>query len=326
MTHMASAGVRQPSGDWTTGGLPAALRTEGARTVLSTVHLPWDLTLADRADYGLRLAWSGLGGCTLIECHTSPLAGRRGGNEVRRTEGDYAGLLFVLAGRERVRQGEVSQTLGPGDLILWDGTVPADFEVLTPLHKVTLLIPRQRLEYRLPYGNLARGAHRLDARRALGSLLVGHLAGLSRIARSVAAGDAPFAVDVAVDLLARLLAPADPPRQAGRLAELVLERIEARLDDPDLSPTTLAEELGVTPRYLHMIFAATGRTLSAHIRARRLDRIRRDLADPRQRHLSITDIVFRWGFSDASHASRAFHNAYGLSPARFRTQAAGSSR
>src|SRR5690606_39088711 len=117
---------------------------------------------------------------------------------------------------------------------------------------------------------------------------------------------------------ARLLAPAGAPRHAAGLIERICERVEARLDDPALTPTTLAAELGLTPRYLHMAFAATGGTIGAHIRARRLERIRRDLADPRVAHLSITDIALGWGFNDAAHASRAFHRAYRMPPSRFR--------
>jgi AraC-like DNA-binding protein len=78
--------------------------------------------------------------------------------------------------------------------------------------------------------------------------------------------------------------------------------------------------LAMTLRHLHMVFAETGGTLGAHIRDRRLARIRRDLADPRLARRSITEIAFRWGFNDAAHASRAFSRAYGMSPSRFRTE------
>ena len=72
-----------------------------------------------------------------------------------------------------------------------------------------------------------------------------------------------------------------------------------------------------------MLFSATGATLSAHIRARRLAAMRRDLADPRLSDRSITEIALNWGFSDSAHASRAFSAAFGQSPSLFRA-AAGS--
>ena len=51
----------------------------------------------------------------------------------------------MLSGREHVRQGEGATELGAGDLFLWDGTRPIDFSVPAPLHKLTLLLPRERL-------------------------------------------------------------------------------------------------------------------------------------------------------------------------------------
>jgi len=288
--------------------------------MLSTVHLPWDIALRDRASYELELGWTGLGGYTLVECRSSPLAGRRGQREIRMTDGDYVGLLMVLAGREQVRQGDLSTALGPGDMILWDGTAPLDFEVAQTLHKVTLLIPRHRLDRALGTGATA-GARQIDSRSGLGGLLAGHLSALRHLARDIPADDSPFAADMVTELLARLLDPADAAKPAGGIVAKVLECVEARLDDPDLTPTTLAAELGITPRYLHMAFAATGNTLAAHIRARRLECIRHDLADPRLWNRSVTDIVLRWGYNDPAHASRAFRKAFGLPPSRFRAEA-----
>jgi AraC-like DNA-binding protein len=306
-------------GEWSTRDLPAGQRAAAARAMLSRVHLPWELRLGDRDPYGLRLAWHDLGGCSLIECHSAPLAGSRSFSEIRRTDGDYLGLLLVLSGREQVRQDEASVELHDGDLLLWDGTRPIDFAVLTPLHKMTLLIPRERLERALPRG-VAIGARRLDGRSGVGGLIAGHLTSLGHFAGNIAPGDAPLAADMAIDLLARLLAPSPAPGHSCDLLNRILSHVEAHLEEPDLSPSRIAAALGVSPRYLHMVFAETGGTLGAHIRDRRLARIRRDLADPRLARQSITEIAFRWGFNDAAHASRAFSKAFGMSPSRFRTE------
>lgn len=306
-------------GAWSTRDLPAGQRAAAARAMLSQVHLPWELRLDDRDPYGMRLAWHDLGGCSLIECQSAPLAGHRAAPEIRRTEGDHVGLLLVLSGRERVRQAEESVDLSDGDLLLWDGTRPVDFAVLTPLHKMTLLIPRARLERALPRG-AAIGARRLDGRSGVGGLIAGHLTSLGRFAGDIAPAEAPLAADMAVDLLARLLAPSPAPAHGRDLVDRILGHVETHLDEPDLTPSRIAAALGVSPRYLHMVFAETGGTLGAHIRDRRLSRIRRDLADPRLAAHSITEIVFRWGFNDAAHASRAFSKAFGVSPSRFRVE------
>ncbi len=307
------------SGDWSTRSLPAGLRGEAVRAMLSSVHLPWQLALRDKTDQQCRLAWTAMGSATLIECRSAPLSGWRGRREIRRTEGDTVGVLLVLAGRENVRQGDVAARLGPGDILIWDGARPIDFEVVDPLHKVTLLVPRSVLERMAPAA-LCGSAIPIDGRSGLGGLVAGHLTALTRIARGIPAAHQPVAADMVVDLIARLMSPDQPNRAAGDLVARILARVETGLDDPDLGPRSLAAEFGVTPRYLHMAFAATGRTLAAHIRTRRLERIRRDLDDPRLGHLSITEIALRWGFSDSAHASRAFSAAFGLPPGRYRVR------
>lgn len=306
------------AGTWSSGSQPARLRAEAARAMLSEVHLPWSLRIADRKPYDCRLTWQGLGGCTVIECSSAPLSGYRSGSEIRRTEDDYVGLLLVLAGQEQVRQGDVAVTLGTGDMLLWDSAEPLQFEVRKPLKKVTLLIPRSRLDRAAP-GIKAGGAVRLDSRSGLGALAAGHLASLGRVARDIPAGDAPLAADILIDLLGRLVDPGAVMDQPADLLSRIFKHIEQRLEDPQLTPSHIAASFGITPRYLHMLFAQTGGTISAHIRARRLACVRRDLVDPRLAHLSVTDIALRWGFNDSAHASRVFRRSFGISPGRYRT-------
>jgi AraC-like DNA-binding protein len=308
------------AGQWTSASVPVGLRAVAARAMLSQVHLPWSLRLADRDSYECRLDWQGLGDCTLIECKSAPLAGYRSRPEISRTDGDYVGLLLVLSGREQVRQGECSVVLGSGDMLLWDGTRPLDFAVMSPLHKATLLIPRDRLVRAAPTTGIG-GARRFDSRTGLAALVAAQVAALARLGGSIPSSDAPLAADLVVDLLGRLLDPGREQKVAGDLLERIVQHLESRLDDPDLTPSRVAASFGITPRYLHMVFARTGGTVSSYVRRRRLMRMRRDLTDPRLAHLPIIEIALRWGFNDAAHASRAFQRAYGVSPSRFRIDA-----
>lgn len=58
--------------------------------------------------------------------------------------------------------------------------------------------------------------------------------------------------------------------------------------------------------------------LSRLIWKMRLDACRRDLADPRLRDRSVSDIAFSWGFNNAAHFSRSFRDEYGVSPREWR--------
>lgn len=285
--------------------------------MLSAVHLPWSLRLSDRARYDCDLTWHDLGGCSLVECRSAPLAGYRDARDVRRTEGDHVGLLLVLSGKERVRQGGAATLLGPGDMMLWDGSQPIEFEVTTPLHKVTMLVPRERLGRNL-VSQAPRGAVRLESRSGLGALAAGHLAALAQVARDLPPGDAPLAADILIDMLGRVVNPDAPAATSGDLLSRIKVHVESSLADPALTPSRIALRFGISPRYLHMLFSPTGTTLSAYIRARRLAAMAHDLADRRLYNRSITEIALNWGFSDSAHASRAFSAAFGQSPSQFR--------
>lgn len=98
------------------------------------------------------------------------------------------------------------------------------------------------------------------------------------------------------------------------------QAIELRLSDPDLSPSGVAEHLGISLRYLQKLFEDAGENANSYIRRRRLERSHQDLADPLYADLSIAEISYRWGFNDSAYFSRAFRERYGLSPSQHREQ------
>jgi len=107
---------------------------------------------------------------------------------------------------------------------------------------------------------------------------------------------------------------------AARRAQ-VRQAIHSRLRDPELSLSSLARDLGLSTRYVQMIFDESELSISRYIRKQRLEGCRRELADPAWREHSVTGIAFRWGFNSAAHFCRVFHAHYGSSPSRFREQA-----
>ena len=70
------------------------------------------------------------------------------------------------------------------------------------------------------------------------------------------------------------------PRSGTALFPQVVAYVDAHLGDADLGPRAVAAAHFVSPRQLHKTFAAEGRTVAGWIRSRRLDAVRRDLADP----------------------------------------------
>jgi AraC family transcriptional regulator, positive regulator of tynA and feaB len=94
--------------------------------------------------------------------------------------------------------------------------------------------------------------------------------------------------------------------------------IAANLRDPELDVASCASALGVSKRYIHMIFEAMGLQYGRYVLQERLARSRDDLASPTWASLSIERIAYQNGFNDAAHFSRRFRAAFGTSPRNFR--------
>ena len=99
----------------------------------------------------------------------------------------------------------------------------------------------------------------------------------------------------------------------------VCQLVEARLGDPALDIASIAESARLSQRYVQRLFSSAGTTFGAHLRKRRLHRCRGDLLDSSLQHFTISELCFRWGFTDPANFSRAFTQEFGLSPRACRT-------
>ncbi|GGF70703.1 AraC family transcriptional regulator [Alteromonas lipolytica] len=100
----------------------------------------------------------------------------------------------------------------------------------------------------------------------------------------------------------------------------ICQLIDSKLADPNLSLNQVAEESKVSPRYIQKLFESSGVSFVNYVRVRRLERCRFELGHPEYRHLSVSDICFRWGFNDAGHFSRVFRSEFNTTPREYRRE------
>jgi AraC-like DNA-binding protein len=93
------------------------------------------------------------------------------------------------------------------------------------------------------------------------------------------------------------------------------------LDRHDLSAATVAAQLGVTPRYVHMLFETEEESFTEFVLNRRLARSYRMLTAPRFDGFAISGIALDAGFADLSHFNRSFRRRFGTTPSHLRKQA-----
>jgi AraC family transcriptional regulator, positive regulator of tynA and feaB len=99
---------------------------------------------------------------------------------------------------------------------------------------------------------------------------------------------------------------------------MMLDHIDHHSDDPELGAATLAARFHCSERYVHRLFATTGRSVGEHVNERRIDVCTRELLVHSSAHKTIAEIAFAAGFRDISHFNRLFKRRHDLAPREFR--------
>jgi AraC-like DNA-binding protein len=290
--------------------------------ILAKTHLAFATDISRRLPHGFSadIREHTMGNMSLLETAVHPHRGRRTRRQVAANTRDVVGLHFIKSGRQAVSLGDGRVILGPGDAMIWDGSATGEYEILEPLEKTTLIIPRYVAATALPsYRNSfvkpLPGSHP-PTRAIIGvlSVLNEQLPAMNATARQASAS-----------LVTELLKPLDvlegSRRQgAGRLPRLelrerALQYIDDHLSDPTLSPDTIAAAHAVSVRTLYSALDDLGVTLGSYIKTRRLAQCHDDLLFSADQ---ISVIALRWGFSSPSYFSRVFHEKYGIPPGRLR--------
>lgn len=183
----------------------------------------------------------------------------------------------------------------------------------------------------IPYDQL--GVPRDDADRAVEMIhtsrfavqLRRHLQVLSRDAEVVSRSSAASMIGQATTDLVRALLMSvldeDPLHRYGwdqELTTVVRSYVSQHLADPDLCAEQIARAMSISVRKLYKLWETEPQPLGQWILERRLDAARQELTSPRGRNQTIAVIARRWCFADATHFSRRFRQAYGMSPREWR--------
>ena len=235
-----------------------------------------------------------------------------------------AALQLVLAKRGCciVSQNGARSCIREGELTSYTTWQALTVESPTAFELVIVTLP-ELLVRPLFGGHIPQTALRLGGTEGFARLVRSHVV---QVLRCLERGsiDPVVATDVAestVALVRGLHGEQDlRPLAEGRtnLLRQIRGYIDLHLGDPDLNRDSIARHHFISVSYLDKLFERTGTSVWQTIRTQRLDRCRRDLADPRFAGDHIRDIAARWGFRTASHFTRSFEAAYGESPRAFR--------
>ena len=232
-------------------------------------------------------------------------------------------LLYLAGGFSLDVEGrEIEVTAG--DICILDMTRRS--RLRTPDYtQLSIVLPRAMLEPLLPNLDLLHGMV-LPRGTSLNTLLAGHLRALYSEAPSLRNGDGRSAAQGTAALIAAFAGSSanGHKRAAQAIAAASLQAarrtIETCIADPILGPDFLARQLGVSRAKLYRMFEPLGGVRN-YIQQRRLTRAYQTICDPANARERVSAISARYGFTNDSVFSRAFRDAYGMSPSDMRATA-----
>ncbi|MEU7640081.1 helix-turn-helix domain-containing protein [Streptomyces sp. NPDC039016] len=312
-----------------TAGVPSADRAEYWHEAVSHTFIPLDVALLESAPAPASITSHRLGALQVSLVQAGPQRVERTAALIARGGEDHLTLALQHRGTARLVQDRRQVELRPGTFAISDAGRPFAKELPDPFVFTAFHWPRSAAGVSEEDLRVLT-AMAFDAADGTARLVAAYLECLSRSADSTAPHLASWLATTALDLLAVLAherrgrsVPEAPEVALATLAR-VKDHILRHLGDPDLSPERIAAAHHVSVRYLHKLFRFEGVTVARWIQRQRLDMCRRDLARPTAGRATVAAVAGRWGFVSASHFSRAFRAAYGVSPREWQARAGAS--
>ncbi|WP_424860486.1 helix-turn-helix domain-containing protein [Streptomyces sp. MMS24-I29] len=306
-----------------TAEVPTTDRAEHWREAVSRTFVPLDVSLLEAVPAPATITSHRLGALEVSLVQAGPQRVERSAGLVACGGDEHLTLTLQHRGTARLAQDGRRVELGPGDFALCDAGRPFVMELPEPFAFTAFHWPRPAVGVSEEDLQLLT-ATAFDTATGTGRLVAAYLESLSRSAGSLEPRQASRLATTALDLLVPLAhehrgrpVPEAPEAALATLAR-VKDHILRNLGDPGLSPERIAAAHHLSVRYLHKLFRFEGETVTRWIQHQRLDMCRRDLARPTAGRGTVAAVAARWGFVSASHFSRAFRAAYGVSPREWR--------
>ncbi|AOI59113.1 helix-turn-helix domain-containing protein [Burkholderia diffusa] len=213
----------------------------------------------------------------------------------------------------------------PGDIVLYDTSMPYGHGFPANMAMTVLDVPRDVFEARVGPWRY-RSVIKIDRRDGVTSWAVRQLYALLGEPHESMPDARERRAAAMLDLLQSMLRLRDGGASPTKSTVHTLSRAKAFIDshlaDDDLDTRSISCALNLSPRQLARVFEIEGVPLTRYILARRLERCRADLCDRSLKHLTVSEIAYRWGFNNSAHFSRSYRARFGETPSDTRAPSA----
>ena len=308
---------------YSTAAVPRGARASYWNDIYARQFAQVTFNPVDRESFEAELRVGAVGPIGIARVQSKPTDIERTRQHISRSEGRIFSFLLQARGTGAFSHYGHETRMEEGDFTLCDSASPHRFNCSEGTELIILHTPPEVLRSYLPDPEQFCGL-RLAANKGITDTA----ANLARKLWSLAESGLPekFGPMVArnvLDIIATSYAMAFDNSFADSSAvsarRLQAKRyIEAHLREPDLTPCTVAGALGISPRYLRMLFCGGNENASRYILRRRLEECAKQLSSALWRGHTITEIAFSSGFNSAAHFTRVFRDEYDVTPTQFR--------
>jgi AraC family transcriptional activator of tynA and feaB len=308
---------------YSTAAVPRGVRATYWNDVYSRRFAEVTFNPVDREGFEAELRVGAVGPISIARVHSKPTDIERNEAHINRSGGRLFSFLLQARGCGVFSHYGHESQMEEGDFTLCDNAAPHRFNCSGRTELIILRISPDVLKAYLPDPEQLCGL-RLQA----GQGMTGTAANMAQKLWTLVEGGLPekFSAMIArnvLDIMATSYAMAFDASLSESSAvsarKLQATRyIEAHLREPDLTPCSVADALGISPRYLRMLFGGGTESASRYILRRRLEECAKQLSSALWRGRTITDIAFASGFNSAAHFTRVFRDEYGVTPSQYR--------
>lgn len=312
---------------YSTHGLSPSAKVSYWNGVTGDLFAPAETRPLNAGEFDAEVRCTQFGRLRLANAVSRAATVRRSKAQAAKADAHRYFLHVQLQGQLRLTQESHEALLEEGDLVLSDSTLPCSLTYDDTCSTLVLIVTADELKRHLPTPEEVIGV-KLSGSKGLSrttSLM------LRSVWEQAEEGFPPELgsriADGILDVFAtswaatRNIVVADAAIVGARRVQ-IKRYIEANLRNPDLNVRSVAAAFGISPRYLHILFANESETVSSYILRRRLEECGKQLTDVLWQRRTITEIAFGWGFNNATHFARVFRNHYGKSPREYRNSQA----
>lgn len=224
--------------------------------------------------------------------------------------------VFQVEGNSSVEQIGNHSALMPGDIVLIDSAIPFRFSYQAASQQLSLILPRNLVERVMNLSKIELGV-KIPASSHIASFASKMVIEAAR--HETLSNEEGTAV---LDSLATLLKPsilksAYALNPYDRVFRIASEYIKDNISDSGLTAPIIAKSVGVSLRGLYRAFAYKSINLSEYMKRQRLE-MSAEYIRANNGLLNITEVVYRFGFTNPSYFSTLFKNYYNMTPTEYK--------